>query len=254
MVRYLFGPLSTRFCLLQYALKNAIYSQILLYLDGIIIFRYVFIFWLKNPTVFQDDFWNLFLNIWILGFAIISQFISSQMAGRRALYYYTCSGQNPLSDQDSPIKFEYVVLLLLLLTIMIHLAISIKLYIYRKEIKMKSRSIASNNLPLKKKVFDFIKIENDSLADITTSMFTVTVFALAIFIVWQANRTKIQDLNCFPNYLYEYFLRMIWPNLVAAVVVLLQCYRNSILRATIKKEIRHFMCSLNIVGNSVYHQ
>jgi hypothetical protein len=253
MFRYLLGPFPIKFCLIQYALKNGIYSQILLYLNGIILFRYIFIFWLKNPTVFQDDFWNLFINIWIFGFVIINQIISSQMPGRRALYYYTCSGLNPALEKHSHGKYEYVVLALLVLTILIHLFISIRLYFYRKDIKIKSSSNITNNLPFKKKVYDFIRIENDSLTDITTSICTVFVLALAVFIVLRANRSKIQDLNCFPNYLYEYFIRMIWPNLVVTVVVLLQYYRNPTLRASIQKELYNFMYNLKIVSVNNYY-
>jgi hypothetical protein len=34
---------------------------------------------LKNPAAFQDDFWNVFLNVWICGFAVITQFVVHQV-------------------------------------------------------------------------------------------------------------------------------------------------------------------------------
>jgi hypothetical protein len=38
----------------------------LLFIDAIIVARYFQIFWMKNPLSFQDDFWCLFVNIWIV--------------------------------------------------------------------------------------------------------------------------------------------------------------------------------------------
>jgi hypothetical protein len=35
-----------------------------IFLDAIIIVRYLLIFWIKNPENFKDDFWSHFVNIW----------------------------------------------------------------------------------------------------------------------------------------------------------------------------------------------
>jgi hypothetical protein len=41
-------------------------SQFILYYDAIVIFRYLFIFRLKNPAAFKEDFWSLFVFVWVL--------------------------------------------------------------------------------------------------------------------------------------------------------------------------------------------
>jgi hypothetical protein len=46
---------------------------VLLFFDGIILARYVYIFRLKNPAAFPDDFWHRFLNTWIFWFCTASQ-------------------------------------------------------------------------------------------------------------------------------------------------------------------------------------
>jgi hypothetical protein len=39
-------------------MKNVVSVQLMLFLDCIVFARYVYIFWLKNPAAFHDDFWN----------------------------------------------------------------------------------------------------------------------------------------------------------------------------------------------------
>jgi len=79
--RYMFGPLSPTICFIELVLKNSIVTQMMFFLDGIIIARYLFIFWLKNPAAFNDEFWDQFVTIWIVSFANISQFIFVFMPG-----------------------------------------------------------------------------------------------------------------------------------------------------------------------------
>ena len=47
-------------------LRNALAIKVILHLDSIVIIRYIFIFLLKNPMNFKDDFWCLFINLWVV--------------------------------------------------------------------------------------------------------------------------------------------------------------------------------------------
>jgi hypothetical protein len=87
MLRYMSDPLPHYLCVLELHFKNVIYIQQMLFMTGMIITRYIFIFCLRNPAAFQDDFWNLLLNIWIIGYSIIAQGISYLMFGRYTIYY-----------------------------------------------------------------------------------------------------------------------------------------------------------------------
>jgi hypothetical protein len=249
MARYIFGPLPSKFCLVQLILRNAIFSQILLFLDGIIICRYIFIFWLKNPTVFQDDFWSLFINIWILGFVNASQISFAQIPGRKTLYYYICSGENPLSDQKIPTKIEYITLSLIVFTILTHIFICIKLHFFRREMKANEFPVSAKTLSLSKKINDLIHIESELMTDLTTSICSVSVLSTAILIFWPANKFQIQDYNCFPNYLYEYFFRMVWPNLLASTFIILHYCRNPGVKLTLKNQIFNYMYNLKVGFN-----
>ena len=53
MFLYIYGPLPVPFCSIHLMNKKAIVTQLLLFFDAIVIARYAFIFWLKNPAAFQ---------------------------------------------------------------------------------------------------------------------------------------------------------------------------------------------------------
>ncbi len=66
IVFYFGHPLPELFCFFYLALKNALVFQLVLFLDAIGIVRYIFIFWMKNPLSFHDDFWTYFINCWVV--------------------------------------------------------------------------------------------------------------------------------------------------------------------------------------------
>jgi hypothetical protein len=69
--------------------------QEILYFDIIAVLRYLFIFSIKNPGTFQDEFWNFFINIVVVSFSFLSQVIFAYLQGRQPLTYYFCTGQIP---------------------------------------------------------------------------------------------------------------------------------------------------------------
>ena len=87
IIRYCFGPLPTTICYMHFVFKNIFAVQMILLYDAITIMRYLFIFWLKNPFCFCDDFWTTYLNIWILSFSLISQITHAILPGN--LYFIT---------------------------------------------------------------------------------------------------------------------------------------------------------------------
>ena len=73
IIRYCFGPLPTLICCMHFVVKNVFAIQMILLYDAITVMRYLFIFWLKNPSSFCDDFWTTYINVWIFSFSLISQ-------------------------------------------------------------------------------------------------------------------------------------------------------------------------------------
>ncbi len=98
LFRYTYGPLPEFVCFYHQVIKNALTQQLLIIVNLIVVFRYVFIFWLKNPVAFQDEFWHFFLVIWMIGFSFVSQWIFAYFPGTQPLNYYVCLGINPIEN------------------------------------------------------------------------------------------------------------------------------------------------------------
>jgi hypothetical protein len=44
-------------------------------LNCIVVSKYIFIFWMKNPGSVHDDFWHVFISMWAFGFSCIFSLI-----------------------------------------------------------------------------------------------------------------------------------------------------------------------------------
>jgi len=62
LLLYFYRPFPVWICYIQVILRNAVVLQVSLLLVAMIIARYVFIFWLKNPLNFDDRFWCTIVN------------------------------------------------------------------------------------------------------------------------------------------------------------------------------------------------
>ena len=65
-VMYFIRPFPQWICILQLILRGAVLFALVLLINAIVIARYILIFWMKNPLSFQDDFWCIFVNLWII--------------------------------------------------------------------------------------------------------------------------------------------------------------------------------------------
>jgi formate/nitrite transporter FocA (FNT family) len=57
--------------------------------------KYIYIFWLKNPAAFNDDFWSKFIIIWTHIAAIVSSGVYHFLTNNQPLEFYVCTGQDP---------------------------------------------------------------------------------------------------------------------------------------------------------------
>ena len=90
IIRYTFGPFSAKACQSIYFIKTGITAQGIAILDFIMISRYIFIFFLKNPARVYDDFWSTFIIAWISMFVCISQFAVHSSPTRHFVDFYIC--------------------------------------------------------------------------------------------------------------------------------------------------------------------
>jgi hypothetical protein len=127
IVSYIVGPMPESICLIEVLLRNSIPLQMLLIMNGIAVTRYVFIFWLKNPTAFKDDFWSFFLNMWIVGLSLITE-ACCQILGPQTIYFYLCKGKQSAGESPRtalPLPQQILTLMTLALQILIILRIQV---------------------------------------------------------------------------------------------------------------------------------
>jgi hypothetical protein len=141
-VRFLYGPFSKSFCFLKTIVCSAYVTETLLYFDAIAMTRYLFIFWLKNPAAFQDDFWNVFVKLWINGASLIFNGVWFLKAERQIINYYVCSGIDPREDFKKPVNIYSV-------TEISSLVLNIAIYIRIKIYKRADSSRLAENVSLK---------------------------------------------------------------------------------------------------------
>ena len=93
LIRYFVGPMNSHLaCIVDYLLRNVPLLQVNIVQNATIAVRYICIFWAKNPTAVQDDFWKIFICVWGLGFSVITEFVYIILPGRNPMNYYTCLG------------------------------------------------------------------------------------------------------------------------------------------------------------------
>ncbi len=66
---------SRTFCYFDLIMRPGLSMVYILHLDLVCILRYCFVFYTKNPTAIQHEFWMLFLTIWMFSFGMTAQVI-----------------------------------------------------------------------------------------------------------------------------------------------------------------------------------
>lgn len=66
IVLYSLKSLPIGICYVLVIARQALIIRLLLLFDSIVIARYLFIFWIKNPLSLDDKFWATFVNVWIV--------------------------------------------------------------------------------------------------------------------------------------------------------------------------------------------
>ena len=135
-------------CFFLVIAKNSVKTQTVLFFDAIIVTRYVFIFWLKNPGSVDDDFWCWFLSLWVIGFSHLMNFVIYFLPVRQPLHYYTCADLDPTADLNHSLKVPAI---FEIISIMLHVVIRFKIMYHRNvkaqvEPEVCHKSIALKNL------------------------------------------------------------------------------------------------------------
>ena len=234
LLRFIYGPLPPLACFWHFLLRKALVNQLLLLFDGIILMQYIFIFWVKNPATFQDEFWNLFLNLWVVIFSFIYQATWTLMPGPQPLHYYFCTGQDPTLPFQQPQKVNGVLEILSLAVLTI---VQVKIHLYNKSNRFGPLTHSDH---LKKKVLS--EIESQSFANFLTNIFGLFICSLNIIPVAVHNFISIEDLMNFPFLIY--FGVLFVPSICSLSIPAMYIVKHKELRENILKNMKKCFCFL----------
>ena len=232
--RYIIGPLPSLVCQTNHYLRLCFTSNLYLFFGAVSITRFLFIFWLKNPAAFHDEFWILFLNFWIVIFTLIANFVFYVMLGQDPIRVFICTGSDPTKAEnvESVLKIKSFNRILFYVTFAIHLLIVLKVQIYK--CKNSKETSTSKNVWLS-------KLESHSVSKMTTNILSSMFVLIGAILPKLFSVKNVSDLNRYPNYLFEYFNSLIVPPLFLIVLVSLYFVRYKELRQTIFRELKNFL-------------
>ncbi len=211
ILRHLNGPFPESFCFFYLLMKNALSQQVALLLIMLFVFRYIFIFCLKNPMAFQDEFWSFFINLWLSIFCLVSQWLILYLPGQQPISFYFCSGQNP-SENSLPFhpKQNTILRLFNIGAMMLLFAMYIRIEIF----KLKDSNITTWFEKQKKLYLQ--ALEDNFLTSYLVYLLIILNTAVGTVLIIKINSLNPVESNFYPNYIYINFYQLFSPLQVVA--------------------------------------
>jgi hypothetical protein len=126
---------------------------------------------LNNAGALHDDFWCLFLNIWIVFATLIVSGIDWMLPGTYTPTYEMCSCT--LQNYSEPKKFEKTTMAVSIITLFICSFVAIIISIYKYKIKSSVQQVAPNQTHYNN------KLQNKLLADLALTIGSVLLIIAA---------------------------------------------------------------------------
>ena len=184
--------------------RRFILDTILLCMNVSITTRYIFIFWLKNPAAFNNEFWFQFACTWITGCAILLGAVWNFLTPFYLPGYYMCCGKDPTEANK---KLPKIYRVLETVAVVLHVAIYLRIYIY----KWKGKSLLPNRIQFLK-TFVLKDIEKNLLADYNITQFICILIMIgSAIIVKPLEREDPKNYGQYPLNLIIYFRNLIGP-------------------------------------------
>ena len=231
IIRFLYGPLPELYCSLKSILRLAYVTQVFLFFDGIACMRYIFIFFLKNPAAFRDDFWCLFISIWVKAFSLIVEIVIHNLLAHHKMNYYICSGQDPTEDFKKPLKVYGVVEIG-------SVFVNVFIWLHIKVYKSKSERLTAQKSVLYKKDF-LTDLKGETLASFASNLMSILGLALVTVSTAYHSSLKPKDIFDHKNFLFAHYL--VLPGIGVIVFVLIFYFRHKPLRRVIFTEIKEII-------------
>lgn len=136
------------------------------------IIRYMFVFWLKNPAAFKDDFFYVFINSWIFGACFLFQLAITPFQYQRYPLYNVFMGQQPL-DMNS--RSHNLVRFPLIITLLLHSFVCVRLAMFKR----KTATVNPGNTCTSRMIF-LREIDSEVIVTFADNFVYFVLFALAL--------------------------------------------------------------------------
>lgn len=232
VARFTYGPLPPLPCFWICLAKRLFICTGLLIVDSISGIRYIFIFWLKNPAAFNDDFWHAFVSSWCLLMSFVFQMVRATIPGSQLIDYNICVGQDPTSVFLLPSVGKGLVEVS---TLILQVIIYARIMMYKRkrgnligpqDFKSYLRHIFINNL------------DKQSLSSLATDIVAGIILAFGSAFVAVVNFKTCQDFLSYPKFVIVYHTYMLSPCLATLIGVFVIFLKNPILRQTLIRELQ----------------
>ena len=218
---FAFGRLNfSELCSFHTYVRNALIMHFLFIQNAIIICRYMFIFYLKNPTAIQDDYWKIFINIWSFMFSGISQFVYYYLPGRNPIHYYICLGRYPNNSQLLAVKPNLPLAMLGLSSGLIYVFVRLRTFFFKNQ-----HILIHNVLSNKQTLFSYT-------ANGAGILMIWCIFIVSSFV----NRMDVRLIDVNVNLLYIVFLYT--PQIIALFVIPTYYFEYKQLRSKVWLEFK----------------
>ena len=204
--------------------RRTILTNIFLLFDTITSIRFIFIFLLQNPGAFNDEFWSLFINIWISGASVSIQFVKAYLEKLKLFHYSICIGQAP-EKSNEPVESMFGVELL-------SIVLQIVLYSFIKCRQTKFPDIRNH------KRADLAFMERHSLVKFSCHiyLYVIFIFLVAYFLASKSTPSGSNVKN--PNSSFTPFTFLIFPSLIPLAIVTFLFLNNPTMRNFLFKEMK----------------
>ena len=227
-------------CQINFFFKRTITTQLMMFLNVIMMSRFFYIFVLRNPTAFQDEFWSFFGNIWILFFSWTGQMASEIMLGCENINVNICSGVNRNIPDDCQKgtrndRFNGIVSIF---SFLIHSFVLIKIQIFKWKKPARPNLLKVTKLAWR----NFLETNFCSNVILTAvNCFTLVIMFIMPYVVrklmYVENSEKV-------HIMFDIYYRLVRVPLTILLLLLLLLANNSALRILVTKEILKMVCRI----------
>ena len=217
-------------CHIMIFMRQFFITEVVMLMTGLALVRYCFIFHLKNPSAFLDDFWHLFINLWIILASLLVQLAPMLFQHKDLLVYLVCCGTKGKKHETQTVP---VFIYIMVISVALHVFIYCRILIY----KYKARVSSSVNCPDQQNNF-LGDLDRDALMNFLESfgyLVLTGVIAAIDALIYKFSAPEGTTVSSHPM--------LISPPLIAIASAVTLYWRNKLMRQWVRREI------INVVSN-----